>query len=162
MPLKQNCRMVNDLLESIIPKYHKTSMLRFSSINITPSQAEILFLLEERGQLMVSEIAGQLDMVNSNVSNICSRLKRAGYIERRRQKEDQRIVKIGLTDQALPKLEKLKVENALFYQKMNQLISEEDIADICTGLEKLDCLMEKLMKIKQNKGEFVNESRNLV
>lgn len=97
-------------------------------------------------------------MVDSNVSNICSRLEKAQYIERKRQKEDQRIVKIELLESAFPKIKQLREENKLFYKRMSQLISQEEVAEICDGLEKLDHLFDKLIEVHQEEGESVYES----
>lgn len=154
----KNCIVIQTLMQQLLPKYNKTTTIKFSSLNITPSQAEILFLLEEKGPQKISEIASNLKMVDSNVSNICSRLEKAQYIERKRQKEDQRIVKIELLESAFPKIKQLREENKLFYKRMSQLISQEEVAEICDGLEKLDHLFDKLIEVHQEEGESVYES----
>ena len=101
------------------------------------------------GTQKISDIAMELKMVESNVSNICSRLEKSGYIRRERQKDDQRVVKIVLTDNALPKIVDIKVEMAAFLDKMQKLMTEADLNDICVGLRKLDILLDLFLENKE-------------
>jgi len=137
---------INALMQNIVPKYSKATGENFSASEITASQAQILLLLEQSGALKVSEIATALHMVDSNVSNICSRLERAGYIKRDRQQNDQRVVKIDLTEAAFPKITDIKEGIDAFYNKMQRLLMPQDLDAICDGLRKLDTLLTMFLE----------------
>jgi len=138
--------VINTLMQNIVPKYAKATGENFSTHGITEPQAQILLLLEQANALKVSEIAGTLHMVESNVSNICSRLENAGYVTRTRQKDDRRVVKIALTDTALPKIADIKRRILTFYDQMQSFVTSKDIDAICDGLRKLDTLLTMFLE----------------
>lgn len=131
-----------DQLKEVFAKYAKAAEEKFSMPGITPSQARILLLLAEQGAKKVSEIAALLDMAESNVSSICSRLERAGYILRRRPPEDQRVVLIDLSEAARPTVQELERKVFAFHEKMCGLARAEDLRAIVTGLDKLNALFD--------------------
>lgn len=113
--------------------------------------------LDEHGPQKISELALKLHMVDSNVSNICSRLEKLQFIERVRQNTDQRVVKINLTDLAKKQIFALKNEEQHFVERMSQLINPSEIKTINTGLEQLVKLLDELNK-ESNMEESQNES----
>ncbi|WP_343209116.1 MarR family transcriptional regulator [Anaerolentibacter hominis] len=65
---------------------------------LTIIQAEILALLYQQGIKTVGTLAEELSMTSGNTSTICKRLEREGYLERVRDREDERIVRLCLTE----------------------------------------------------------------
>lgn len=72
----------------------------YQPYGITPVQATILLSLETSGPQKISKVARQLNMTPSNLSMICRRLERGGFLSRVRDKGDQRVVWLELTAQA--------------------------------------------------------------
>lgn len=137
---------LNDLIKIVTEKYTKIVDDRSSIQGITPSQAQIMLFLDQNGAYKVSQIAHALHMPDSNVSNICSRLEKSGYINRERQKDDNRVVKIKLTEAAFPKIESIRAVAAHFHKKMQEFVSLEDVEDICAGLSKLNHLLDMFLE----------------
>lgn len=144
-----DCNAMCHLMQQIVPEYNKAMARKFSTLPVTPSQVDVLFALDEHGPQKISELAQRLNMVDSNVSNICSRLEKSGYVERIRQQEDQRVVKIQLTTLAKTQMVPLRAEEARFIERINQSISASDVAEINQGLEKLNILFNKLNQTEE-------------
>lgn len=148
MDIKDSCMMISTLTQSISAKFAKTMSDSYSIQGVTPSQAAILLFLDQQGAQKISSIADILNMAESNVSNICSRLEKAGYVMRQRQSDDQRVVKIELTESASTKIDDIKRELDFFIDKMQKLLTESDLSDITAGLQKLDRLLDLFLENK--------------
>ncbi|MFT8669808.1 MAG: MarR family transcriptional regulator [Liquorilactobacillus hordei] len=131
-------------MQQLVPEYNKAMAKKFTSVPVTPSQAELLMSLDKNGSQKISELAQHLNMVDSNVSNICSRLEKLHYVERVRQRTDQRVVKIHLTPLAQKQVVNLKLEEEKFVEQMNRLISPVEIDSVNAGLTRLNQLLVQL------------------
>ncbi len=143
------CHTISELLRNIDTKTAKISNQQYSNQNLTAQQISILLMLDHQGTMRVSDLAKALNMVNSNVSAICSRLENMGFIERFRQKEDKRVVKIHLTTFAKDKMEGIKLNVAKFQDIVFNNVSEDDLKDIVLGLTKYNNLLD-LALINEN------------
>jgi MarR family transcriptional regulator, organic hydroperoxide resistance regulator len=139
----QYCNAISELLRNIDSKLSRLTNQHFSSQNLTASSISILLLLDKKGALRIGDIAEELQMVDSNVSAICSRLENIGLIERIRLKDDRRIVKIQLTKTALDKMENITSSVNKFQKSIIGQVSENDFEDIIRGLTKLNNLLDK-------------------
>ncbi|MDD2217167.1 MAG: MarR family transcriptional regulator [Eubacteriales bacterium] len=145
---------LDKLLDEACSKFHKMRLKQFASIGITSHQSAILLLLDEKGPTKVGDISMYLGMVNSNVSNICTRLDKLGLIERRRPKENQRTVEICLTERAIGEMEGIKQSMSDIRIQMFNEIKQEDIEHIILGLQKLNKLFDLQMKNSTKQGNI--------
>jgi DNA-binding MarR family transcriptional regulator len=120
-----------------------TNMLNehYKPFGITSVQAVILLDLYENGEEKISDLSKNLSMTNSNVSVICQRLEKNGFINRVRDSEDQRIVKVVLAEKFMDI--QTKLESSVFDNYFENLTDDkiQDMKDIVSGLEKLDKLL---------------------
>lgn len=137
------------LLQSAESKLAKAQIRAFESHGLTAPQVSILLLIDKKGAMKISDIADELDMINSNASNICSRLEKAGLIARKRLKDDQRVVKVELTDVAQHKMAKIKACSAAFHQRIEENVAPKDLEAITAGLVKLNNLFDLFSKNKK-------------
>ncbi|MCP9328701.1 MarR family winged helix-turn-helix transcriptional regulator [Liquorilactobacillus satsumensis] len=142
--MPNDCQQICQLMQQLVPEYNKAMAKKFTSVPVTPSQAELLMSLDKNGSQKISELAQHLNMVDSNVSNICSRLEKLHYVERVRQRTDQRVVKIHLTPLAQKQVVNLKLEEEKFVEQMNRLISPVEIDSVNAGLTRLNQLLVQL------------------
>ena len=142
------CLIIGKMTQTVSAKYGKILSDSYSIQGITPSQTGILFYLKGNGAQKIRDIAAALNMAESNVSNICSRLEKAGYVQRQRQSYDHRVVKIELAEAAAAKIAAIKVEADALFDRMHKLLTEEDMNDICVGLQKLDMLLDLFLENK--------------
>lgn len=68
-------------------------------LGITYTQYLVFLVLWERDGVTVSELGEKLMLDNGTLSPLLKKLETAGYIERKRTLEDERVVKITLTEQ---------------------------------------------------------------
>ena len=66
---------------------------------LTASQYGVLFLLEQRGALLISEIADELKMGRSSLTQLIDRMAEKGYVSRVRNPQDGRSFRIQLEPQ---------------------------------------------------------------
>lgn len=64
---------------------------------ITQEQYLLLHRLYHRGQLSIGELANGLGITPSSATIATKRLEKTGFLERKRLKEDERIVEVSLT-----------------------------------------------------------------
>jgi DNA-binding MarR family transcriptional regulator len=125
----------------------------FKKMHVTKSQILVMKVLNQCGEMKVSDISRELDLSNSTVSGIIDRLVEKKIVQRKRSDEDRRIVMISLADEY-----RQPVKRGLnaFAQKMRKVLStitEEDFDSIIRGLEKLEKILEESQVPEEKKDE---------
>ena len=69
-----------------------------SPLGLTYTQYLVFLVLWEQDGITVGDIGEKLLLDNGTLSPLLKKLQQAGYIERRRSEEDERVVVITLTD----------------------------------------------------------------
>ena len=77
-------------------------------LGLTYTQYIVFLVLWEKDGVSVTEIGEKLMLDNGTLSPLLKKLEQAGYVERRRCREDDRIVEITLTDAGRSLQEKAK------------------------------------------------------
>ncbi len=67
-------------------------------LGLTYTQYIVMLVLWEKDGLSVSEIGERLMLDNGTLSPLLKKLEQAGYVSRRRSREDERMVAINLTE----------------------------------------------------------------
>jgi len=67
-------------------------------LGLTYTQYIVLLVLWEQDGISVSELGEKLRLDNGTLSPLLKKMEQSGYLERRRQKEDERVVVITLTE----------------------------------------------------------------
>ncbi|SDJ76793.1 MarR family winged helix-turn-helix transcriptional regulator [Sediminibacillus albus] len=134
---------IYELLKEIQQLMKKDLRKEMADNNLTPLQIMIIHLLGEKNRLKVSEISRKMNLANSTISGVLDRLEQQGYIQRKRDDKDKRIVYILLTEKA----EALQTSvYGLVHSYLNNMVkgaSDEEIEQIIKGLATLKRLLEK-------------------
>ena len=77
-------------------------------LGLTYTQYIVFLVLWEKDGVSVTEIGEKLMLDNGTLSPLLKKLEKAGYVERRRCREDDRVVEIVLTDEGRALQEKAK------------------------------------------------------
>ena len=77
-------------------------------LGLTYTQYIVFLVLWERDGVSVTEIGEKLMLDNGTLSPLLKKLEKAGYIQRRRCRDDDRVVEITLTDEGKALQEKAK------------------------------------------------------
>ena len=77
-------------------------------LGLTYTQYIVFLVLWEKDGLTVSELCEKLLLDNGTLSPLLKKMEAAGYVERRRCREDERVVEITLTEEGKALQEKAK------------------------------------------------------
>ena len=121
----------------------------FKKMQVTQSQILVMRVLNQYGDMKVSDISRELDLSNSTVSGIIDRLVEKKIVKRKRSEKDRRIVMITLAEEYR---QPVKKHLNAFAQKMRRALStttEEDLDSIMQGLEKLEKILEESQELEE-------------
>ena len=139
MIIKEIAVNVN-ILNSRIKKFF-FDKLQENGINITPEQFLVLDILWKEQSLSQQKIADIIQKDKNSVTKIIDSLEKKNLVRREVDKNDRRINKIELTDEAVA-LEKLTTEVAINF--MNDVVKGIDNKDLDTFVNVMRLLKNNL------------------
>ncbi|MFW6318869.1 MAG: MarR family winged helix-turn-helix transcriptional regulator [Bacillota bacterium] len=98
------CKMMHK--GALLHKRLMTSILE--RYNITYAQYQVLKIINEHPGVTAKEILIYLDTDKATLSGVLTRLEKSGYIERKVDKEDRRLVHVYLTEKSVSVCEDVK------------------------------------------------------
>lgn len=102
--------------------------------------------LHQYGSHTVGSLASSTRVAGANISSMCKKLESKRLLERVRDQDDERVVKIALTKMGKEIVLEIDKElNGKFSQQIKNE-TEETFNDIILGLEKLNTLLQKISK----------------
>lgn len=117
----------------------------FREHDLTSAQYNILRILRgEGGPLQSLEIARRTVTVVPGITGLIDRLEKKGLVQRQRDSEDRRVVRVAITDDGLAKLDQLDEPVLQLHGKLWGHLSEEELRQLIQLLEKarLKCKAE--------------------
>lgn len=112
---------------------------------LTPSQASALGLINHRGPLSLSELAGLEGLNPTMVSRIVGRLDELGLIRRRPNPQDLRAAVVEITDAGRQASERVRGERGKVLSACFEQLSRSDQEAVVTALPALEALAEQLI-----------------
>lgn len=111
---------------------------------ITTLQGRILIEIEQHGSHTIGSLASRLHIAGTNISTMCKKLEGIGLIIRVRDEEDERVVKVALSEKGKTVVDEVNQE--LIEKISNSIQGETDqtLHEIINGLKKLNTLLEKM------------------
>ena len=94
-------------------------------INVTPSQAEVLRVIQEESPLSLKELGERLICETGSPSRLLTTLIRKGLVNGKEAKNDRRIKKLALTPEGQIIAKKIKEKEALFYKEYSAKLPAE-------------------------------------
>ncbi|WP_308654220.1 MarR family transcriptional regulator [uncultured Anaerococcus sp.] len=138
----------NSIFSMIREISHKIDLLLQDTANelgITPLQLKMIITLYSNRDKAVSigSLGKAIGITGGNISNICKRLEKQGFVNRVRSEEDERVVNVMLTKDG----EKAAKMVDDYFQKIKEDIPEDGIdvnlQTIVDELEALELLLDK-------------------
>lgn len=115
----------------------------FGNYNLKPWQAAILFVLNGAGELSQRELAAKINVTPSTITTAIQKMEKEGYIVRRADEKDQRILRLQVTEKGKDCIEHIKEVgekmDALLFQGMNleeKLLLKRLLIQVRDNLEK--------------------------
>lgn len=127
----------------------KIDMLLLNTANkldITTLQLKMVIALgtSER-QMTMGDLGKEVGVTGGNISNICKKLERSGFVRRVRSVEDERVVYVELTQKGNDAIKVVEKYFDNIKKDLPKEINELHLDDILQTLTKLDKLLDKYM-----------------
>ncbi|HLI08589.1 MAG TPA: MarR family transcriptional regulator [Ktedonobacteraceae bacterium] len=127
------------LVDDVLSLYHLIRRLThpISRGEMTPEQYWLLRILRKRGPLSIGELAEALDVTGSSATTACKRLEKVGLVTRERQSDDERMVRVMLTEQGNAKVESWQQRRRELLTHLLAPLDEEEQAMLQHLLERV-------------------------
>ena len=112
-------------------------------LDITSEQFGIIFILYYRDGLYQSQVAKLLKKDRPNITRMVDILEKKGYITRKKDNENKRIIKLFITEAGKKTAQRLEPLREEFYKNMVDGFSDDDIRVLYNLLEKIRNNMRK-------------------
>lgn len=116
---------------------------------LTMMQTRILMELHQYESHTVGSLADSTCIAGANISAMCKKLEGQGFLERVRNREDERVVLVVLTklgEETVTEIDRLCNEK-ISQHLINE--TEETFEDIITGLQKLNELLQRINRVEK-------------
>lgn len=117
---------------------------------LTMLQARILMALYLHKILTIGSLAGCICMAEANVSAMCKKLEHHGLLQRFRDQDDERVVRVTLSGKGADIAAALDREMNQTIMHIVQDETGESLQDIVTGLQKLNDLLQRMNSAAQH------------
>jgi DNA-binding MarR family transcriptional regulator len=131
---------VDQVLEAIIYLYTESRRVTKElarRADLTGPQLTVVKMLEQIGELSLSELSERIRAQNSTVTGIIDRMEREGLVVRERSKEDRRVVYIRLTPKGKKLAEDVPIETWQIFRDALDSLSQAEVKDLVKILGKL-------------------------
>lgn len=113
----------------------------------TPGQFFVLSMIGGQESIAMSELVSRAMMPKQQLTRLVNQLEDAGYVERLRGGTDRRLVRLRATGKAQDFLTEYVRGLLVSLTRLLGALSDEEAADFCTCLERIDTLLELAPKI---------------
>jgi DNA-binding MarR family transcriptional regulator len=131
---------VDQVLETIIYLYTESRRITKElarRADLTGPQLTVVKMLEQIGDLSLSELSERIHAQNSTVTGIIDRMEREGLVVRERSKEDRRVVFIRLTAKGRKLAEEIPVEPMEIFRNALECLSASETRELVKILGKV-------------------------
>lgn len=136
--ISKSLQVVKTLKEVMSSAKHNIGH-QYKDMNMTGPQGMLMGILSRYGEMKISDLSEKIGLSNSTVSGILDRLENQGLVERRRSKEDRRVVYVNITQ------EFIKIRG----QQFKEIEKNIEIRMNKASSEELDKLLEGLYILKK-------------
>ncbi|OGO78923.1 MAG: hypothetical protein A2Y23_00265 [Clostridiales bacterium GWB2_37_7] len=116
---------------------------------LTMMQTRILMELYQYGPHTIGSLGDSVCVAGANISAMCKKLEGQGLLERVRNREDERVVRVVLTRLGIETV--LEIDRSFNDKLSKHLMSEtgETFEDIILGLQKLNDLLQRISIVEK-------------
>jgi MarR family transcriptional regulator, organic hydroperoxide resistance regulator len=117
---------------------------QFAKSKISPMQFHVMFTLEEKGDLSMSQLSHELLTSKQQMTPIIDKLIDCGFVEREHDKLDRRVVKINLSSSGGQFLEKQRLEIFEMLKKKIQNLGNSNLNALHKAFLEIRRVIDKL------------------
>lgn len=137
----------NEIFSMIREISHKIDLLLQETANkldLTPLQIKIIITLYSYdGDVSIGNLGKSIGVTGGNISNICKKLEKKGFVDRIRSEEDERVVNVKLTEKGIG----AGKEVGEYFDKIRADFPDDavdvNLETIVRELKELDILLDK-------------------
>lgn len=154
-------KRLSDRFLQDVSKLYKSLHLTFE-----PGWFPVFYLINERGTLTMTEIASELKITHSAVSQLVNSLKKKNYLEFIKDSDDKRKIMVTFTEEGLNVTEKLVPVWQSLKRSMEELISEGRFsANLLDGLNEIEDRLEEkslLDRVMEDMEKFSTDDLQII
>ena len=114
--------------------------------DLTGPQLTVVKILEQIGDLSLSELSERIRAQNSTVTGIIDRMEREGLVTRERSKEDRRVVHIRLTPKGHTLAGEIPVEPMEIFKGALESLSAQEMRDLMRIMTKVAKRVKQIVR----------------
>lgn len=137
----------NTIFSMIREISHKIDLLlqdTANSLDLTPLQLKIIIAIySSDSDVSIGNLGRAIGVTGGNISNICKKLEKKGFVDRVRSEEDERVVNVRLTETGIAASKEL---GEYFYKIREEFPDDAvdvNLETIVEELRELDILLDK-------------------
>jgi len=115
------------------------------NFDITPPQFNALLALADFGSLTMGELCEKLYLACSTATDLIDRMERNGLIERQRDQNDRRVIRLKITERGQGIIEKVIEARYVYLTNVLASVTAEEKRSIVCALNQLHSLMTQDM-----------------
>jgi DNA-binding MarR family transcriptional regulator len=146
-PEVRELRNWSNIVSRILHSYNEISKSinppSLQRIELTTAQIKALTTFHGREAYTMSELSDNLGVTLPTTTSMINRLIQFGFIERKRDNEDRRVVKVKLTTKGRSILKKLMQERRNGLEKLLQALNNEELKKFLEAIESVSILIKK-------------------
>jgi len=147
MKLEKRGREWNDLLRRILAAYNEISKginpMQLLKVDLTSSQIKVLISFYGREFYTMTELSRAHGVSVSTMTSMADRLLHSGLIERERDTEDRRVVRVRLSPQGKKTVDYVMKVRRRELEKFLSELSDEEIYKFAGSIENVAVILSK-------------------
>lgn len=133
----QDNELAIDRLDSIFSRIGRLARRRMPEDTLTFGQFAVLRILFRDGPLAMGAIAERLSISLAGATGIIDRLVNQGVVERKRSREDRRVVWVGLSEAGRQRMMRLNEERRQQMQDLLKPLTANEVDTLLGLLERI-------------------------
>lgn len=117
--------------------------LRVSRTELGPAQLQALMWLHRDGPLVMGQVAQRISVNQKTVTGIVDRLEKQGFVNRERNAEDRRVVRVAISARGTKLAEQLERSITQNVSRFLQMLEARDRRDLFRIVENLVAKMDQ-------------------
>lgn len=140
-----------DFLRTISEGMANTFRPTVEEHGLTLMQTRILVEIKEGCPHTVGSLGGIVGLTSGNASSMCKKLEIAGFIKRLRTPEDERFVKLAITEYGAATVEKIETVLEQRYGAFLESKGENEFKNFLANMEKVSTFIREMSEFKSDK-----------
>jgi len=118
---------------------------RMLRAGVSMTNLHLLSMIERHGELTMSRVADLLDVSLSNATGLVDRIEERGLVERVRDPDDRRVVRVRLTESGVRQLREVDLIKDDMMQRVLGRLDPDALAGVAKAMDDLRGAVERLV-----------------